>query len=409
MKKLILCALFFCLIAQAADDIQEPSQQGGMPFVKLASGKAVPLQAVMTTDGAGALIPISSGGGGGDATAANQVTGNNSLSSIDGKITAVNTGAVVISSSALPTGASTSAAQTTGNSSLSSIDGKITAVNTGAVVISSSALPSGASTEATLSTLNGKVTTVDTDDVTISSSALPTGAATSANQTTGNSSLSSIDGKIPASLTVTSTRLLVDGSGVTQPVSASALPLPTGASTETTLASLNSKVTAVDTGNVTVASSALPSGASTGAKQDTGNSSLSSIDGKLASLGQKAMTGSVPVVIASDQSAVKVSMQGKVKVALLTNDYTGTNVTTSAYVQLTASTSDDISRLHVFDSSGQALVLAVGAAASEVDQFYIPPGGIDSIDLAIPSGSRISIKAVSATASSGALYISTLK
>jgi len=48
---------------------------------------------------------------------------------------------------------------------------------------------------------------------------LPTGASTSALQTTGNTSLSSIDGKVPANLTVTATRLLVDGSGVTQPVS----------------------------------------------------------------------------------------------------------------------------------------------------------------------------------------------
>ena len=55
------------------------------------------------------------------------------------------------------------------------------------------------------------------------------GGATAANQTTGNSSLSSIDGKIPASLTVTATRLLVDGSGVTQPVSIASLPaLATG-------------------------------------------------------------------------------------------------------------------------------------------------------------------------------------
>ena len=55
------------------------------------------------------------------------------------------------------------------------------------------------------------------------------GGATAANQNTGNSSLSSIDGKIPASLTVTATRLLVDGSGVTQPVSLTSLPaLATG-------------------------------------------------------------------------------------------------------------------------------------------------------------------------------------
>lgn len=125
-------------------------------------------------------LPLPSGA----STSALQTTGNNSLSSIDGKIVAVNTGAVVVSSSALPTGASTSALQTTGNTSLSSIDGKIVTVNTGAV--------------------------------TVSASALPTGAATSANQTTANASLSSIDTKTPA---LVSGRQPVDGSGVTQPVS----------------------------------------------------------------------------------------------------------------------------------------------------------------------------------------------
>lgn len=48
----------------------------------------------------------------------------------------------------------------------------------------------------------------------------------------------------------------------TQPVSATALPLPTGASTETTLAAINTKVTAVNTGAVTI-STALPAGANT--------------------------------------------------------------------------------------------------------------------------------------------------
>lgn len=65
--------------------------------------------------------------------------------------------AVTAASLPLPTGAATSALQTTGNSSLSSIDGKITAVNTGAVVVSSSALPTGAATESTLVALSAKV------------------------------------------------------------------------------------------------------------------------------------------------------------------------------------------------------------------------------------------------------------
>lgn len=46
---------------------------------------------------------------------------------------------------------------------------------------------------------------------------------------------------------------------------------------------------------------------STSALQTAGNASLSSIDSKLNSLGQKAMTASVPVVIASDQSTIPVS------------------------------------------------------------------------------------------------------
>lgn len=82
---------------------------------------------------------------------------------------------VDVESSALPTGAATEA-------TLSTLNGKVTAVNTGAVVVSSSALPTGASTEATLSTLNGKVTAVNTGAVVVSSSALPSGASTAAKQ-----------------------------------------------------------------------------------------------------------------------------------------------------------------------------------------------------------------------------------
>ena len=98
--------------------------------------------------------------------------------------------------------------------------------------------------------------------VSVSSLPLPSGAAT-------ETTLSALNTKIPSSLTVTSTRLLVDGSGVTQPVSVSALPLPTGASTS--------------------------------ALQTTGNSSLSSIDGKTPALGQALAAASVPVVLTAAQ------------------------------------------------------------------------------------------------------------
>ena len=135
----------------------------------------------------------------------------------------------------------------TGNASLSSVDGKIVAVNTGACVVSSSALPAGAASESSLSALNGKVVTCDSGNVVVASSALPAGAAS-------ESSLAGLNAKV----TAVNTGAVV--------VSSSALP--SGAASESSLAALNGKVTAVDTGACVVSSSALPSGASVAAKQE---------------------------------------------------------------------------------------------------------------------------------------------
>ncbi len=57
---------------------------------------------------------------------------------------------------------------------------------------------------------------------------------------------------------------------------------------------------------ISASSLPLPTGASTAAAQSTGNTSLASIDGKLGTIGQQAMAGSTPVVIASNQSALKI-------------------------------------------------------------------------------------------------------
>lgn len=63
--------------------------------------------------------------------------------------------------------------------------------------------------------------------------------------------------------------------------------------TQTTLSALNTKVTAVDTGDVTVSSSALPTGAATSANQSTGNASLSSIDTEIQDLNARIPAGLV--------------------------------------------------------------------------------------------------------------------
>ena len=105
---------------------------------------------------------------------------------------------------------------------------------------------------------------------------------------------------------------------------------------------------------------------------------------------------------------IKSTMPGRTKAnAPVRNDYTSTGVTTSAYVQLVASTTSAANRLQIFDSSGQTMILALGGAGSEVDTIYITPGGID-IDYAIPASTRVSIKALSANASVGEIDINFL-
>lgn len=133
----------------------------------------------------------------------------------------------------LPAGGSTSALQTTGNSSLSSIDGKITAVNTGAVVVSSSALPAGAAQEHTTAgspnscRLSDGASFFDPRLVTVQNASIPvTGTFWQGTQpVSGTVSLtaSSVSQNgiwtVQPGNTANTTAWKVDGSAVTQPVS----------------------------------------------------------------------------------------------------------------------------------------------------------------------------------------------
>lgn len=129
--------------------------------------------------------------------------------------------------------------------------------------------------------------------------------------------------------------------------------------------------------------------------------------------GPVAVKGTSTAAVASDPAlvvtispnSVVAPQAGRNKVQQLFNDYTVTSVSTSAYTQLTASSTAAANKIEIFDSSGEALILAVGGAGSEVDQLYIFPGGNGAVDLYIPASSRISVKAKTATASSGFLAI----
>jgi hypothetical protein len=113
----------------------------------------------------------------------------------------------------------------------------------------------------------------------------------------------------------------------------------------------------------------LPTGASTSANQTTGNSSLSSIDGKLGSLGQKAMTGSAPVVIASDQSTLPTN-----EAAAATATCTNVNGNASS-VSLLASNSSRKGAMF-FNDSTAVLYLKFGTTASTTSYtVQIPSNG----------------------------------
>lgn len=120
-------------------------------------------QEYLTSTG-GALNTTATISAAGVATSDNQTNGAQKTQIVDagGEAVTVTGGKLDVNASVDTTGLATSAKQDTGNTSLASIDGKITAVNTGAVVVSSSALPSGAATSA-LQTQPG----VDIGDVTI--------------------------------------------------------------------------------------------------------------------------------------------------------------------------------------------------------------------------------------------------
>lgn len=117
-------------------------------------------------------------------------------------------------------------------------------------------------------------------------------------------------------------------------------------------------------------------------------------------------TQTIRTVLAINQTSIPTAPTGLRKANTpVYNDYSSTNITTAAYVQLVASTTDDTQEIEIFDSSGQALYLAVGAAASEVNQMIIFPGGNGRVRLQILAGSRVSAKAITATANTGFLAI----
>lgn len=87
---------------------------------------------------------------------------------------------------------------------------------------------------------------------------------------------------------------------------------------------------------------------------------------------------------------------------LIYHNYASVNVTTAAYVEIEDLVQTAVTKIQIFDSSGETMILALGGAGAETDLMYIFPGGIEH-NVYIPVGQRLSIKAKSGNATSGYL------
>ncbi len=92
------------------------------------------------------------------------------------------------------------------------------------------------------------------------------------------------------------------------------------------------------------------------------------------------------------------------------NSYAVNSGSTTAYLQVIASTPITVSQMYVCDTSGQIIKIASGASGSEVDLFTAPVSGcaVFPVNPYLVAGSRLSIKSGSSTASTGYNSISLL-
>ncbi len=160
------------------------------------------------------------------------------------------------------TGLATSAKQDAQTALLTTID-----ADTGNIATEVAGLLTDTELRATPVPVSGTVTATPTGTQNVDVTANTIGLATGTKQDTGNTSVASIDTKTPAlgqALAAASVPVILPSATITTLTPPAAI---TGFATESTLSTLNGKITAVNTGAVVVSSSALPSGASTAAKQ----------------------------------------------------------------------------------------------------------------------------------------------
>lgn len=192
---------------------------------------------------------------------------------------------------------------------------------------------------------------------------LPTGAATEA-------TLSTLNGKIPSNLTVTSTRLLVDPSGVTSPVSLASVPSHAVTNAGTFAVQVDSSL---QRSTVKVSQlPSLPTGSNTiGALTANQSVNVAQINGVTPLMGAgNTGTGSPRVTIASDQATLPVSIAGTVTV-------TGGGLDATDSLNL-ATIKNNTDLVQGSTTSGQRGQLIMGKANT------VPPALTDGLSYPIP-------------------------
>lgn len=362
----------------------------------LVSISAFPIEPLLTSDAADGIVNTSAPA---EAIQVAGADGSNILRPIltdaTGKVSTNVTN--ITGTVSLPTGASTSANQTT-------LGSQTTKINDG----TRTATIKAASTAAVATDTALVVAVSPNNSVAITAAALPlpAGAATSANQTNGTQT-SIVTQTTAANLNATIVGTTAAGSGsatnlITVQGNASGTPVPVSG-TITTSNSANGAT------NNAAPAQATQIGGTDGVNlralsvNPSGQLNLNNISGTI-SLPTGAST-SANQTNGSQTTKIAGTLQANAPVY---NIYSSTNITTAAYVQLVASTSNAINDIHIFDSSGQAMILATGGAGSEVDQVYVQPGG-DIYTLTIPAGTRVAYKALTANATTGYLIMSFLQ
>ena len=206
-----------------------------------------------------------------------------------------------------------------------------------------------------------------------------------------------------------STAVKVDGSAVTQPVSASALPLPTGAATEATLTSINSTSTALSNA-LGLPNDAAWNGATNGSAIAVLKSIVQAVAGELnlrsltsardevmayvpqlpITLGQKTMGQSSAVTIASNQSPLKVeSASGMLALdssiqTLIDTIKTKGSTTSSVWIDKTVVPEAYYVRRETYDSAGNVVIAFEslnGAPASPNISNLVPSDSDDTLSV----------------------------